>query len=111
LLANAAGPLLTTAPIIAETGWNLNKFLGPAAEAALYRAVAAGEITVEELTAEDWGRIAELTQQYGDHPLGGFDASLVALAERLGLDTIATLDHRHFRAVRPKHVDAFTIIP
>jgi hypothetical protein len=56
-------------------------------------------------------RVAELTAQYGDHPLGGFDASLIAVAERLGLDTIATLDQRHFRAVRPKHVDAFKIVP
>jgi hypothetical protein len=56
-------------------------------------------------------RVAELTAQYGDHPLGGFDASLITVAERLGLDTIATLDQRHFRAVRPKHVDAFKIVP
>jgi predicted nucleic acid-binding protein len=103
--------LITTAPIVGETGWNLDKLLGAEEEAAFYRTVAAGEITVEELTAADWTRVAELTQQYGDHPLGGFDASLIAIAERLGLDTIATLDHRQFRAVRPRHLEAFKLVP
>jgi len=110
-VAHATGKLIVTAPILGEAGWNLDKRLGPAAEAALYRLVRAGELTVEDLTINDWDRVAELTENYGDHPLGGFDASIIAVAERLGLDTIATLDHRHFRAVRPKHVDAFKIVP
>ena len=32
-------------------------------------------------------------------PLGTTDASIVAIAERLGVTQIATLDHRHFGAV------------
>jgi uncharacterized protein len=43
--------------------------------------------------------------------LGGVDAGLIAVAERLGLTTIATLDHRHFGVVRPRHVDALTLLP
>jgi uncharacterized protein len=38
-------------------------------------------------------------------------ASLIAIAERLGIDTIATLDRRHFTVVRPAHVEAFTLLP
>jgi predicted nucleic acid-binding protein len=49
--------------------------------------------------------------QYVDLPLGMVDASVVALAERRGLEVIATLDQRHFRVVRAKHVDAFTLVP
>ncbi|MEU8272201.1 hypothetical protein AB0B89_34245 [Sphaerisporangium sp. NPDC049002] len=33
------------------------------------------------------------------------------LAERLGLREVATLDHRHFRVVRPRHVPAFDLLP
>lgn len=36
---------------------------------------------------------------------------MIALAERLGLGEIATLDHRHFRVVRPAHVESFTLLP
>jgi hypothetical protein len=35
----------------------------------------------------------------------------VAVAERLGLDTIATLDRRHFAVVRPSHRPALDLVP
>lgn len=34
-----------------------------------------------------------------------------SLAERFGAHEIATLDRRHFTAVRPSHVEAFTLLP
>jgi uncharacterized protein len=34
---------------------------------------------------------------------------VIAVAERLGVIEIATLDHRHFRAVRPQHTTSFTL--
>jgi hypothetical protein len=36
---------------------------------------------------------------------------VIAIAERLGATTIATLDVRHFTVVRPRHVDAFQLVP
>jgi uncharacterized protein len=36
---------------------------------------------------------------------------VVALAERLGATTLATLDRRHFTVVRPAHVVAFALLP
>jgi predicted nucleic acid-binding protein len=97
--------------VIAETGWLLDRQLGPAGEAELYRSIAAGELIVEGLTSADWTRIAGLTERYADQHLGGVDASLIALAERLGLDTIASLDRRHFSVVRPSHTRALTLVP
>jgi hypothetical protein len=35
----------------------------------------------------------------------------VATAERLEIETVATLDRRHFGVVRPAHVQAFALIP
>jgi len=55
--------------------------------------------------------MAELVEQYADLPLGTVDASVVATAERFGRPEVATLDHRHFTVVRPKHVQAFTLLP
>ena len=49
--------------------------------------------------------------KYGDFPLGGAYASIGALAERLGIETIVTLDDRHFRALRPRHRQAFRLLP
>ncbi len=39
------------------------------------------------------------------------DASIVAIAERLGIRRIATFDRRHFTVVRPAHVETFTLLP
>jgi uncharacterized protein len=58
-----------------------------------------------------WARIAELVTTYADLQLGGTDASVITLAERLGATRIATLNHRHFRVVRPRHADAFELLP
>lgn len=43
--------------------------------------------------------------------LGTVDASVVAVAERLGITTIATLIHRGFAVVRPAHTTAFELLP
>ncbi len=111
LLETAHGPLITTELVIAETGWLLDRQLGPNGEVALYRSIADGELLVERLVSADWERIAALTEQYADQPLGGVDASLMAVAERLGLDTIATLDRRHFAVIRPSHRPALSLVP
>ena len=55
--------------------------------------------------------MAELVGTYADFPLGGTDASVIALAERIGAGLVITLDRRHFAAVKPRHCDAFVLLP
>jgi predicted nucleic acid-binding protein len=55
--------------------------------------------------------MADLVRQYADFPLGTADASVIAVAERLGATHVASIDHRHFRAVRPAHCAAFELLP
>jgi predicted nucleic acid-binding protein len=43
--------------------------------------------------------------------IGFVDASVVAIAERLRLRTIATTDRRHFGKIQPSHVKAFELVP
>lgn len=45
-----------------------------------------------------------------DLPSGTTDATVVALAERLGVSEVATLDRRHFSVVRSRHVFALTLL-
>jgi predicted nucleic acid-binding protein len=72
-------------------------------------ACASGEIPVVDLTTSDWHRCRDLIETYADLHLGIVDSSVVA--ERLGLSEIATLNHRDFRVVRPRHVGAFSRLP
>ena len=111
LLQDSVGPLITTALVIAESAYLIGRQLGAAAESRFFRSIADGEIAVEPLSTADDLRIADLVEQYASLPLGGTDASVIALAERLGESRIATLDHRHFTVVRPAHRDAFDLVP
>jgi hypothetical protein len=56
-------------------------------------------------------RIADLVEQYADAGLGFVDASVIAIAERVGATRIFTLDRRDFSLVRPRHTEAFEILP
>ena len=96
---------------MAEAGWLIDRQLGPSAEARFYASIADGDLAVETLTPADWRRVSDLVRDYADLRLGGVDASLVAVAERVGASDIATLDRRHFAVVRPRHVAAFSVLP
>ena len=101
--------LVFPALVIAEATCLIGRRLGSFAEARFLGDLENHE--VEAPTAADWRRIAELVERYADFPLGGTDASVVALAERLDTDLVITLDRRRFAAVRPRHCDAFTLLP
>jgi len=73
--------------------------------------VLSGAYRVEPPTIADLTRCRELQDRHRDLSLGVVDASVVALTERLGEPKVATLDQRHFRTVRPAHVEALTLLP
>lgn len=101
--------LVVPALVVAEASYFVGRRLGAGAEAAFLRGLAP--LDVEAPSPDDLLRMAELVEEYADFPLGGTDASLVALAERLDAPVIVTLDRRHFGAVRPRHRDAFELLP
>ena len=68
-------------------------------------------LTIVDLELVDYERMAELVEVYADFPLGTADAAVVAVAERLGITEIATLDRHHFHAVRPRHTGGFQLLP
>ena len=66
---------------------------------------------MESLADADLARAADLMTAYADLPLGFVDASIIAMAERLGITTILTTDRRHFAVVRPAHCDRLRLVP
>lgn len=103
--------IVIPATVLAEVCYWLHKHGGPVVEAAFLDAVADGVFALADVTTEDVERMAELVRRFGSFPLGGTDASVVALAERLGVREIATFDRRHFPAIRPKDGGHFTLLP
>jgi predicted nucleic acid-binding protein len=94
-----------------EMGYLLQSRVGPRAEVTFLESFGGNGFRVAELEDGDIRRMAELVESYLDLPLGIVDAAVVAIAERLALTEIATLDHRHFSVVRPRHVSAFSLLP
>jgi predicted nucleic acid-binding protein len=73
--------------------------------------IGQGAYRVEELTETDYRRVRKLTDRYADLDLGFVDAAVLAVVERLGELKLATLDHRHFTVVRPRHADGLELLP
>jgi hypothetical protein len=103
--------LLVPATVVAEVGYLLAREAGVRVESLFLRSLADGGFTPVDLSNADYARMADLVTAYESLPLGTTDASVVAIAERLGLTDVATLDRRHFTVVRPKHADALTLLP
>jgi uncharacterized protein len=111
LLETHPGPLLVPTLVVTEVAYLISTRLGWQPETRLIGDLASGGFRLEPVHAADLLRIAELVARHHDLPLGTVDASVIAAAERLGVTTVATLDHRHFGVVRPNHVLAFELLP
>lgn len=111
LLRRAEGPLLVPSPVLGEVGYLLQSRVGPQAEVTFLRSFGGDGFHITELEDQDIRRMAELVETYLDLPLGIVDAAVIAIAERLQLTEVATLDQRHFGVVRPSHTRTFTLLP
>jgi hypothetical protein len=95
--------------VLPEIDYLLAAHVGQRAQEAFQADLADGDFPVE------WGRDGDLTRamaiarRYRALGLGLVDAVVMAVAERLRADAIATLDLRHFAAVELK--GAPTLLP
>ena len=105
-----AGQLCTTSAVITEVMYFLSDVEdGPLAFAELLRASA---IRIAESTQLPQIRAAaELMDKYADTPMDFADATLVLLAEELGVMDVLTLDRRGFSTYRTAKGKAFKLVP
>jgi predicted nucleic acid-binding protein len=111
LITDAREDLIVPALVLAELDYWCHRRLGADVWIAFLDDVLAGAYRVEVPTAPDLIRCRNLQSTYLDLGIGVTDASVIALVERLREPKVATLDHRHFGAVRPSHVEALTLLP
>ncbi|MEV4240981.1 PIN domain-containing protein [Nocardia sp. NPDC049737] len=94
---------------MAEVTYLMQKYASAQAEIQFMEAVRDG-VFREEFDAADTLRIIELMKQFASFPLGAADASLIAVAERLGIREIANADN-HFRAVNTAGLGFINVLP
>lgn len=111
LLSSTQEALVIPAPVLVEVDWLIRTRLHAGVFNALLDDIASGAYVVEDPTPMDYVRIREICDTYSDSDIGFVDASVVAVAERLGEEKIASIDHRHLGIIRPRHVRAFRLLP
>ena len=104
-------PLVVPSPVLVELDYWCRTKLSGAAFLAFLEDVVAGAYRVEDLVLADYRRALQLQAEYADNRIGFVDAAVLAVVERLGETKLATLDHRHFSAMRPAHVAALRLLP
>jgi predicted nucleic acid-binding protein len=104
--------LVVPAGILAEACYLIHQKMGSDTESAFLEDLAEGLYgTLAQVEPEDLRRMSVLVAQYKGFPLGTADSCVIATAERYQASRVATLDHRHFRTVKPSHVVAFELLP
>lgn len=106
-IKNNESELITTISSITETLHLLD--FSRKAQIDFLAWIDAGAVTIENITANDFSRIKELTVKYSDLPMDFADACLVLLGEKLNITSIATID-RDFNIYRLNGKNAFTIL-
>ncbi len=97
--------------VLAEVGYMFNRELGNRAMASFLRGLNETRYRVIPLEAEDLIRTADILDQYADSRVDFVDATIAAVAERLRVTRILTLDQRDFHIIRPKHTPHFDLLP
>jgi predicted nucleic acid-binding protein len=100
--AAADEPLLVGALTLAEADHVLQRELGPAAALALVAACTSGAIRVVAPTESDLERAGDMLRAASEHRPRLSDALLVAGAERLGVQRVATFDRRPLAVLVPR---------
>jgi predicted nucleic acid-binding protein len=105
------GPLFLPIVLLAEIDYLLTSRLGADSSVEFLESIESGAFMLVAPSGDDMVRCRELMVQYRDLPLGLADATVVATSERLQIQRIFTVDQRHFRAIQPRGLGHFIILP
>ncbi len=108
---NIYEPIVLPVPTITEIAYLVLRDLGVEYLANFLDELSETDFILEMPTSEDYKRAAEIIRKYNDANIDFVDAVIVAIAERLKITKILTVDRRHFGMFKPKHCEAFEILP
>jgi predicted nucleic acid-binding protein len=111
LLANVRERRVVPSPVLVEVDHLLRRYTQNDSFVGVLDQVQRGAVVVEDLTTADYERAAELLTTYADLKVGFVDCAVLAVTERLDEPKLATLDHRHFGTMRPRHIEALELLP
>jgi predicted nucleic acid-binding protein len=111
VISAAPRPLVVSALAVAELDYLVLSRYGVAAELAALEALASPAWRIAWLDGAEYRQAMALVRAYADLRIGLTDASALVLAGRYQTTSIATLDRRHFAAIRFPDGKPVRIIP
>lgn len=111
LIAGASEDLVVPALVLAELDYWCHERLTADVWLTFLEDALGGAYRVEVPIQADLERCHGLQATYADLGVGVVDASVLAVVERLEEPKLATLDHRHFATMRPRHIEALKLLP
>lgn len=103
------GKAYTCWPVVSEAVYLLRRY--PRDLNRLFEALVAQEFVLLPLSVADLPGIRQVIEKYDDQEVDFADAALVYLAQRESMDTVFTLDHRHFHVYRASDGRPFRLLP
>lgn len=111
VIDGASEPLVISPFVIAELDYLVLTRHGSRVEQLVLDELVSGAWDLAEFGADRLRAAAEIVRSYRDVPIGVTDASLVVLASSYRTDRVATLDRRHFSALRLPNGHPIRILP
>jgi uncharacterized protein len=103
--------LLLPQTALVEVAYLVGRDSGIATVVKFLQGISNSRFIITPLIDSDIDRTAQILSTYADSYVDFVDASVMAIAERLNIQTVLTLDQRDLRLFRPVHCPNFTLLP
>jgi predicted nucleic acid-binding protein len=97
--------------VLVEVAYLVGRDVGIPTVIAFLKGIPASRFVLIASTDQDIARAADIIDQYLDSKVDFVDSTIMAMAERLSITTILTIDQRDFRIFRPNHCESFRLLP
>ena len=103
--------ILLPQTVLAEVAYLIGRESGIGTVASFLKGLPVSRFSLIALVEQVILRVAEILNQYADSRVDFVDATVMAVAERLNIVTVLTLDLRDFSLFRPRHCNSLNLIP
>jgi uncharacterized protein len=105
------GLIIVPLVVVPELTYLLHELGGAMLVVNTVRGLYESQVTLLELSTEDYQRGAAILEKYSDTRIDFVDACVMAVAEHLKVTRVLTFDHRDFGIFQPQHIKRFELIP
>lgn len=109
--ANRSETMLVPNLVLPEVSYLLRRNLGYANSLNFFDFFEYRNVRLLPVLNEDLNRVREIALVYQDARFDLVDCCIMAMAERLNINRIATFDRRDFSIFKPRHGQYFDLLP